>query len=114
MENFFYNDKFYSDIDEFIETIEEEYDCDIKDLPKDFTADITESELKPILTLSIDDINLDSDNFSEDESEEFCKITKVLKENIDFDKINSLMPKNYQSTGVEVTLTKKDLLQLIS
>lgn len=113
MENFFYDDKFYGYFEDFIEDIEEEYDCEIEDLPEDFSVEVSESELKPILILSIDDINIESENYSdENEDNESDEILKVLKENIDFEKINSLIPKNYHRAK-KVVLTKEQLLSLI-
>jgi len=114
MENFFYDDKFFSDFGEFIELLEDENDCEINELPEDFSVELVESELKPILILSIDDINIDSENYSEDNEEsEEEDILKVLKENIDFEKINSLIPKNYHRTKNKQVLTKEILLSLI-
>jgi len=114
MENFFYDDKFYGYFEDFIESIEEENDCEINELPEDFSVELGESELKPILILSIDDINIDSENYSEDNEDwEQENILKVLKENIDFEKINSLMPKNYHRTKNKQVLTKEMLLSLI-
>ncbi len=112
-ENFFYNDKFYSDLTECCDynDWDEEY---IASLPDDYKLEVTCADLQPIVNLDANWISerIDDERFSEDNCDkETEKIMKVLNENIDFEKINSLMPKLYYSTRTKVYFTKQDLLK---
>jgi len=113
MENFFYNDDFYNDVDSFIHENFEGLD-EILGLEDDKQFHCTGSVLQPIITLSsywITD-RIDDDRFSENGVDEECiKINKILDENIDYDKINSLLPKlYYENRKDKFTITKQDLL----
>ncbi len=69
MQNFFYNNDYYTDLEDFIEKV------------------------------------------FDDECE---KITKSLKDNIDYKKINALMPKlYYENYRDKFTITKQDLLNAL-
>jgi hypothetical protein len=113
MENFFYNDKFYSDMEELMDDLDY-YEEDVLKLPDDYSLDCKGFKLEPIVTLSADWIGerIDEERFTED-GDEIEKILKVLSANIDFDKINSLMPKIYYESGEKFKITKADMLEWI-
>ena len=117
MENFFYNDNFYSDIESFIEDIFEDV-SEIQELEDDKEYMCKGSTLEPILKLSAEWIaeRIDDERFSENNNEnEVEKIMKVLSGNIDFDKINALFPElYYENYKDKFTITKQDLLDQIS
>jgi hypothetical protein len=117
MENFFYNDNFYSDMESFIhENFDDE--SEITELDDDKLFLCKGSKLEPILKLSAEWIaeRIDDERFSENNNEnEVEKIMKVLSGNIDFDKINALLPKlYYENYKDKFTITKQDLLDQIS
>lgn len=117
MENFFYNDNFYSDMESFIhENFDDE--SEIAELDDDKLFLCKGSKLEPILKLSAEWIaeRIDDERFSENNNEnEVEKIMKVLSGNIDFDKINSLLPElYYENYKDKFTITKQDLLDQIS
>jgi hypothetical protein len=117
MENFFYNDNFYSDMESFIhENFEDE--SEIAELEDDKLFLCKGSKLEPILKLSAEWIaeRIDDDRFSENNSDgEIEEISEILEKNIDYEKINSLMPKlYYENYKDKFTITKQDLLDQIS
>lgn len=116
MEYFFANDSLCCDLGDLLEQLEIEEE-EVKDLPEDWTYEAEEVELEPMFVLGADMLNdILSDRFEERFSEdapEYDKINKILKDNIDFDKINALIPKLYYSTGKIKTITKADLLEYI-
>lgn len=117
MENFFYNDNFYSDMESFIhENFEDE--SEIAELDDDKLFLCKGSKLEPILKLSAEWIaeRIDDDRFSENNSDgEIQEISEILEKNIDYEKINSLMPKlYYENYKDKFTITKQDLLDQIS
>ena len=113
MENFFYDDKFYTDLGHLIDDIDLSEE-DIINLPDDYSLDCKEATLELIITLSVDWIfdRMDQDRFSEDGNERE-KLEKVLSENIDFEKINSLIPKLYYESRIKFKITKADILEYI-
>ena len=72
-------------------------------------------DLEPIGVLSVDLLTeLLMDKWEDRQSEdglEYDKIEKVIKENIDFDKINELLPKLYYPNGKEITFTYEQLME---
>lgn len=116
MENFFYNNDFYSDLESFIHEIFEDED-EIQELEDDKEFLCKGSTLEPILLLSAEWITnrIDDDRFSENNSDDECeKATKILDANIDYEKINALMPKlYYENYRDRFTITKQDLLNTL-
>lgn len=113
-ENFFYGEKFYSDLDELTDDIELYNEEDILALPDDYSLDCKYSRLEPIVTLSVDWIieKISEDRLTED-GDELEEIGRVLSANIDFDKVNHLIPKLYYESKENFKITKVDLLEWI-
>lgn len=113
MENFFYSDKFYSDICELLEDLEIS-DEDVKDLPDDYILACKESILEPMVTLSTDWImdRINEERFPEDNDRIMDDLCKAIN-SIDYEKVNVLIPKLYYESRVKFNLTKKDLLDYI-
>ena len=112
-ESFFIDDEFYDDIYHYAESM----DGEIEDLEDDWAIQVTACELQPLVTLTPDWIveRICEERFSEDNSDqEYEKIIKALKQCIDFDKLNSLMPKLNYATREKYFITKTDLLEAIS
>jgi hypothetical protein len=116
MENFFYNDKFYTDLYDLAEDLEfDAVDDLIEDYPDDYTICIELSQLQPVVVFTPDLIAENcilEDRYSEENSDrEYDTIVNALKQCIDFEKLNSLMPSLYYGTGKKQTITKQDLLE---
>ena len=116
MENFFYNNDYYTDLEDFIEKVFDDED-EIQELEEDAEFLCKGSTLETILELSAEWITnrIDDDRFSENNSDDECeKITKSLNDNIDYEKINYLMPKlYYENYRDRFTITKQDLLNAL-
>ena len=117
MENFFYDWKYYSDLDELIDSILD-YSEEVSDLPEDWEIECMGSKLEPICQLSANWITerIDDDRLSENNVDsEIDEIEKALNVNIDFEKINALIPKLYfVDRRNKFKITKKDLLEWVS
>lgn len=116
MENFFYNNDFYnelSDLCNYMNWDEEE----INSFEDDFKLEVNQSRLEPMFKIDSEWITerIPEHRFSEQDGDsEVTKIMKILDNNIDFNKINSLIPKAYYSTRIKHYFSKKDLLEAIS
>lgn len=121
MEHFFLEDRFYGDLDDFINDLfpEESY---IYTLPDDWSIRVQESKLEPMFQLTkkevADTINnyigiWHEDRFNPDDESADEKITEALKECFDVEKFNSLVPKLYYPAGF-TTITKQDLLDFLN
>ena len=111
-ENFFVDDKYYTELNDLVTDILEDYYVDtVSELPDDFTVTLHESELRPIIQYSADYLaQLSEDDYSENNDEQEYRIIKdALNECIDFEKLNSMIPKLYYWTRKKEILTKKDL-----
>lgn len=110
MENFIYDDEFYHDLGDLLIALE--IDEDSPELTDDWEIECIECELEPVFKLSVDFIfdHINEERFTEDGAEA-DKIEKVLRDNIDFDKINSLIPQLYYPTKKKFTIKKTDVLE---
>lgn len=116
IENFFVDEKFFSDTDEYlIEVMENQYEVEsVSELPDDFNEKIEFSELEKIVEFTPDDIIqscISDDRFPEDDDELYSKIEKLLRRHIDFDKLNAEIPKLYYPNGEKMQITKADLIE---
>ena len=114
MENFFVDDIFYTDLSELCE-----YQCweksEIELYSDDYRLEVRPAVLEPIVKFNALDITerIEDDRFSENGIDnEIKKIAKILDDNIDFDRINSQIPKLYYSTYKKHHFTKQDLLEV--
>jgi len=115
MENFNYNGNFYAELYDLAEDLEYwKEDLLLEEYPVDFTLKIDLMELRPIVEFTPESIAegcILDDRYSEENAEdEYAKIIKALTENIDFEKLNSLIPKLYYATGKTQLITKQDLI----
>ena len=118
IENFFEDGNFYTDLEDFMYRIFDGEEDQIKELDDDTVFNCKGSKLEPILLLSAEWITerIDDDRFSENNSDdEYEKTTKILNANIDYEKINALIPKlYYENYRDKFTITKQDLLNALS
>jgi len=113
MDNFFYSDDFYSDLGELMDALDLEEE-DIPLLPDDYSLDCQESKKEKLVTLSNSWISerIDEERFPEDGDWVFDKVDKALSQ-IDYEKVNSMMPELYYESRVKFRITKQDLLNYI-
>ncbi len=113
MENIFFNDHFFNDLTELLEYEEIEKE-EIEEKQDDYYIEVGVGELEPILKFDVNHLSeylydMNEERFPEDVDEMLVKIVKVLKNNIDFAKLNELMPKLYYDSGT-VKIFKSELL----
>ena len=121
MENFFIDDKFYSDLSDLMDEMDIEEE-NINELPDDWSEKIQLSKLEKMFVLKksfvVDAINQQTDRwedrYPEDPSGKLLdEIEKAIESGIDVDKINSLIPELYYPTEEFVTITKQDLIDWV-
>lgn len=113
MENFFYDDEFYSDISALIDVYWSTDKEHVATLPDSYTMQCTFGELQPIFEFTPDNMAemVNQERFSDTDSDnEFRVIRDVVCFNIDFDKVNALIPKLWYPVGSKFTISKQDLL----
>ncbi len=108
--NFFYEDKFYSDIEEFM--IDLEIDEESIESAHDFYR-CKKAQLEPLVVFDAEWIleRIDEERFSENNNErEYEKVKEALSL-IDFSKVNEKIPKLYYESYEKFEITKADLYQ---
>ena len=110
--NYCIDDKFYDEISDISEDLFETEE-EVLNLPEDYKLEVFTTELKPIVVFNarmILDRCVDENSFSEDYADrEDLKIFEALNQCIDFEKLNSMIPKLYW-TDKKIFLTKKDFV----
>lgn len=111
----FYNDRFYDALRDIIDELELD-ELEIHELPDDYTLEASETDLEPIEKLNAKLIldAIDEDRFPENADSTCREILKILNDNIDFEKINSLLPQLYYESNRKIIFTKADLIAEIS
>ncbi len=122
MEHFFIDDRFYGDLDDYINDCFPE-DGDVDALPDDWSIRVQESKLEPMFQVRKEDIIDVLANYFDDQFDDrfpqdnydpvFDEIVKALKKCFDANKFNSLVPKLYYPAGY-ATITKQDLLDFLN
>jgi hypothetical protein len=122
MEHFFLEDRFYSDLDDYIN------DCfpengDVDEMPDDWSIRVQESKLEPMFQLTKKEVadvvnqyigNMHEDRFNPDDDGRLDdEITEAIAKCFDAKKFNSLVPKLYYPTTF-ATITKQDLLDYLN
>lgn len=121
MENFFYNDKFYGDLDDLISDLDLGNDGAIALLEETWKIEVEDSKLEKIFKLEekfvinavLEQTDTWEERFPEDSDHTFEQIKKAIKGSIDIDKLNSLLPELYYLNGEKFEITKQDLLNHI-
>lgn len=117
IENFFYNDTFYPELDYLMQDFEID-ENELPDLPDDWEIEVEETSKEKIFVLTkefiVDHILTATDNwedrFPEDDDNTFKQIEKAIIAGIDIDKINDLLPSLYYVNGKKYIITKNDLI----
>jgi hypothetical protein len=109
MENVFYNEKYYSEIEEIL--LEEDWQTE-EDLPDHI--EVYEAHNEPIVKLSAQWIveHIDEERFTEDGCE-IESVEDILNKYIDFQKVNSMIPKLWYEGRKKIVLTKEQLKEYL-
>lgn len=119
MEHFFLEDRFYGDLDDFINDLFPE---GVEALEDDWSIRVQESELEPMFKVDRKEIHsvlidyfLDKheDRFPQDNDDQENYIDSVLCDCIDIARLNRNIPQLYYPAGF-VTITKQDLLDFLN
>ncbi len=114
MENFFYDNEYYDSIEDLIYKLVDSED-EIYELDDDFEIKCYPAKLEPLQ--EIDEYwlleRMDEDRFPENDERTDDEILKILRENIDFKKINEAMPKLWYESYPPFILRKEDLIDYI-
>jgi hypothetical protein len=114
MQNFFYEDTFCSDLEDLARLFDIDED-NVNDLKDDWQQKVELSELEPIFKIDADNLcQVLADAYEHRLSDEFneeAKVLKALKESIDFDKLNTLLPKLYYPSNQFEIVTKEDFVE---
>lgn len=118
MENFFINENFHCDLESLINDLDI---YEVEELGDDWEIQAEESNIEKIFTLNEDFVvstiveHTDKweDRFPEESDDLFKRIKNAIKQSIDIEKMNSLLPELYYPNGKRFKITKKDLLAFI-
>lgn len=112
MENFFLDEKFYSDLGDLMDDLDINEECD--SIEDDWSVEVREGSLEPIVQIDSEWImdRINEERFTE-EGKELEKINALFNEHIDFKSINEKMPKLYYPRA-KFTITKQHLLEWVS
>lgn len=113
LDNFIYNDNFYSDISDLIDEMESD-GIDINELPEDYKIVCFNTETQPIEQFDAGWIleRMDEERWPEDDDGRFYeKVRKIFNECIDFEKLNSMMPELHYPASSKFFITKNDLIE---
>ena len=109
MENFFYNDEFYDDIGSLMDA--QDIDETMDGIDDQWEIECREGQLEPIVTLSVEWImdRINPDRYTED-GDECHDIADLLEQYVNYEEINTQMPKLWYPTRKKFTITKQDLI----
>lgn len=112
MKNFFYGERFFGDLDDLLFYLSDTKE-DVLNYPDDFKLEVELGVEEPFVHLSskyIIDVVADKEEERLSEScDELSKLQEILDGNIDFNKINALIPRFYYGDK-RAFITKQDLL----
>lgn len=114
MENFFYNEIFYSDLGELIDYLELEPET----LEDDWIIVCEKTTLEKIFVMrkefAVDAIVSQTDTwedrFPEESDDLFKRIEKAISDAIDIDKLNEGLPSLHYANGTKFHITKADII----
>ena len=121
MEHFFIEDRFYSDLDDYINDCFPE-DGAVESLEDDWSIRVQESKLEPMFQIKREVIeyvlaqHFDDqfyDRYPLDDDQALDDILEAIEKSFDVEKFNSLVPKLYYPTTF-ATITKQDLLDYLN
>lgn len=117
MENFFYNENFFSDLSELVDHLDIDENS-ISELPEDWSITCEETTLEKVFVIpkqfavnAIVGLTENWDDRLPGESESLHKQIEIaISDAIDIDKLNNGLPSLYYPNGKKFKITKSDLL----
>ncbi len=117
MENFFYDDKFCSDLSDLFDIFDID-DENIAELPDDWSATCEETTLEKMFEIKkdfavnaiVEQTDTWEERFPEESDDLFKRIKKAISDAIDIDKLNEAIPSLYYANGKKFVITKQDLI----
>lgn len=113
MTNFFIDDKFYSELIDFIEDEGWELE-DVLCFDDDIIFIANESKLEKLVDFNTGWITEQLENRLPEDDYFYDQICKIFNDNIDFEKINSLLPDVIIPLKKTFKITKGDLIEELS
>jgi hypothetical protein len=114
---YYYNEKYYNDLDEIVDEATELFNSELE-IPDNFVIEYEDCELRPIFQLNSRIMfNLLWEAFIDNSSEdgnEWDNVEDLIKDNMNFDAINSVAPKLWWSNGIKHIITKEEILKYIN
>lgn len=118
MDNFFYNDVFFTDIEDVMNYLDLDEE-NIHQLPEDWQIECELTTEQPVFQLThqmvvnavYDATDRYEDRVPEDETHFDKKVKDAIVKGIDIEKINNALPKYHYANGEKAFLTKKDLIE---
>lgn len=123
MENFFYEETFHHDLDSLISGLDLDDDGAINELEENWEIEVEDTTLEKIFILKenfvVDAISESTDRwedrFPEDHDDRtYKKIQDAIKQGVNVEKINDLLPSLYYPNGQKYKITKADLLEYVN
>ncbi len=113
--NFIFVDTFCEDLSNLMDELNITDEKQINDLEDDWTRKVELTTLEPMFVLTADDLadqlnNTHDDRYSED-APEHDKIIAALNACVDFEKLNSMIPKLCYPSNEFLLVTKNDLIE---
>lgn len=104
-----YEDKYYEDFSDLVE------DLDVESLEEGDIIECEDCSLELIMQLDADKLLDCTESYWEERTsengDEYEKILKVFEDNIDFEKLNSLLPKLWYPNGKEIIFTYEQIIE---
>ena len=121
MENFFYDDRFFTDIEDLMTELDINKET-ISDLEDDWEITCEETTLEKIFVIKkefatdaiVNQTDTWEDRFPEDSDNLFKQIKSAIENAIDIDKLNEGLPSLYYPNGKKFKIKKADLVGLVS
>lgn len=115
---FYVEENFYLELSDLMDDYDIEED-ELDDLPDDWSVKIEEATLEKMFKLTEDDVYTGivdrielchEDRFPEDSDRVFEEIKQAIKQSVDINKLNDLIPELYYPNGKKSVITKADLV----
>lgn len=121
MENFFYDDRFLTDLDDLMAELDMDEEA-VSELDDDWEITCEETTLEKMFVVEqdfatkaiLDATDIWEERFPEESDKLFKQIEKAITEAIDINKLNEGIPSLYYPNGRMFKITKADLVDHVS
>lgn len=123
MENFFYNNTFYCELENLIEELELYEIEQVALLPNDWQIEVYDSKSDKMFSLDKEFVvnsvfrqieDSFEDRFPDEDYSLSDRIQSAIRSSIDINKLNSMIPEMYYPLKNKTIITKTDLIEYIS